>query len=378
MRDARRKKNSEIRTATLICDALLQCHPYCIADQEMTKSQKWGLSWFVPAEIMRESSLGVRIALAVMVVAELAFSQSANAQTIAPALRTSSAHRQRQQPRPAIPSRRCRRNSAAADHRRIAEVAFLECRSASKHFDELLNSEAGIGDDATQSAWPELFVIGNDDPRVRLIATKHHVTAALPPKNEPDALQGSADVPAGKIGGKFGHVALRAKSRLCCLDLDELLTCLRGHWIASIAAILNVKLDGFPDVVQRFRAVVTLADTSWQRRYAGDISAILFLLQNDGITHWTSPDGSRPSAWRETGGERSILAFHTPIPKRMQPNHSNQLQALQTGMPFLADDDVVVHGNTKRLRHGDDLLRHLDVRARRRRIAGGMIMQDAL
>jgi hypothetical protein len=47
-------------------------------------------------------------------------------------------------------------------------------------------------------------------------------------------------------------------------------------------------------------------------------------------------------------------------------------------VPFLADDDVVVHANAKRLRHRDDLLRHLDVGARRRRIAGRVIVQNAL
>jgi hypothetical protein len=41
-----------------------------------------------------------------------------------------------------------------------------------------------------------------------------------------------------------------------------------------------------------------------------------------------------------------------------------------------SDYDVIVHGNAERLRHRDDLLRHLDVGVRRRRIAGGVIVQD--
>ena len=45
-------------------------------------------------------------------------------------------------------------------------------------------------------------------------------------------------------------------------------------------------------------------------------------------------------------------------------------------MAFLADDDVVVHGNAERACHRDDLLRHLDVGARRRRVAGRMIMHN--
>ncbi len=47
-------------------------------------------------------------------------------------------------------------------------------------------------------------------------------------------------------------------------------------------------------------------------------------------------------------------------------------------MPLFADDDVIVHGNAERRSHRDDLLRHLDVGARRRRIAGGVIVQDLL
>jgi len=57
---------------------------------------------------------------------------------------------------------------------------------------------------------------------------------------------------------------------------------------------------------------------------------------------------------------------------------SNQLQPLQTGVAFLADDDVIVHGDAERGRHRDDLLRHLDVRAGGSWVSRGMIVQDAL
>jgi hypothetical protein len=60
----------------------------------------------------------------------------------------------------------------------------------------LLNGEAGVGDDATERAGAELFVIGNDDSCVRLVATKHHVAAGLPTKHEPDALKRGPDFPA--------------------------------------------------------------------------------------------------------------------------------------------------------------------------------------
>jgi len=42
----------------------------------------------------------------------------------------------------------------------------------------------------------------------------------------------------------------------------------------------------------------------------------------------------------------------------------------------LADDDVIVHGNAEQARHRDNLLRHLDVGARRRRVAGRMIVHQ--
>jgi len=45
--------------------------------------------------------------------------------------------------------------------------------------------------------------------------------------------------------------------RLRSLDFDELLPCLGRNRIAGIAAVLNVKLNGFTYVAQRFRAVVS-------------------------------------------------------------------------------------------------------------------------
>ncbi len=45
-------------------------------------------------------------------------------------------------------------------------------------------------------------------------------------------------------------------------------------------------------------------------------------------------------------------------------------------MAVLADDEVVVHGDAERARNVDDSLRHLDVGARGRRIAGGMVVQE--
>src|SRR6516225_5853121 len=77
------------------------------------------------------------------------------------------------------------------------------------------------------------------------------------------------------------------------LDFDKLLACFRGDRIASVAAVLDVKLNGFTDVVQRFGAGTALADAAGQCRHIGDVSSILFLLQNDRVPHCTLPSGVR-------------------------------------------------------------------------------------
>jgi hypothetical protein len=56
----------------------------------------------------------------------------------------------------------------------------------------------------------------------------------------------------------------------------------------------------------------------------------------------------------------------------------DQLQPLQARVTFLADDDVVMNGNAERLRHWNNLLRHLDIRAARCGIATWMVVQDTL
>ena len=63
-----------------------------------------------------------------------------------------------------------------------------------------------------------------------------------------------------------------------------------------------------------------------------------------------------------------------PLPQHELP--SNQLEPLEARVSVLADDDVVVHRDAERARHLDDLARHLDVGARRRRIAGGMVVDQ--
>src|SRR5215216_1000806 len=80
------------------------------------------------------------------------------------------------------------------------------------------------------------------------------------------------------------------RSRLLSgLDLNELLACFGGDRIAGVAAVLDVKLDGFPNVVQRFGAGIALAHASRQSWNADDISAVFFLLQDHGVAHWMAP-----------------------------------------------------------------------------------------
>ena len=54
----------------------------------------------------------------------------------------------------------------------------------------------------------------------------------------------------------------------------------------------------------------------------------------------------------------------------------DQHEPAEAGVALLADDDVVVHHDAERLRGSDDLLGHLDVGARRRRIARGVIVHE--
>ena len=46
-------------------------------------------------------------------------------------------------------------------------------------------------------------------------------------------------------------------------------------------------------------------------------------------------------------------------------------------MPVLAHNDVIVHRDPERRGNVDDSLGHLDIRLRRRRIAGGVVVQQA-
>jgi hypothetical protein len=97
-----------------------------------------------------------------------------------------------------------------------------------------------------------------------------------------------------------------------------------------------------------------------------DLSAFSWLFQFDLLCEERLNTCSRASVAQIERQRNSGWAFE-PIDRsrlslRSTRATSNQLQPLQTRVPFFADDDVVVHRNAERCRHGDDLLRHLDVR----------------
>jgi hypothetical protein len=83
--------------------------------------------------------------------------------------------------------------------------------------------------------------------------------------------------------------------------------------------------------------------------------------------------------WRP-GQMTSAINPNTVIERGLQQGRfaraSHQLQPLQTRVPVLADDDVVVHGNAERLCDLDNRLGHVDVGLRRRRIAGGVVVHE--
>ena len=77
-----------------------------------------------------------------------------------------------------------------------------------------------------------------------------------------------------------------------------------------------------------------------------------------------------PSVWRGCRHAACCQYIRTaPIFPALTATNLDQLQPLEARVAFLADDDVVVHGNAERLGDLDDRLRHLDVGAARRRIA---------
>src|SRR3954447_8990884 len=95
--------------------------------------------------------------------------------------------------------------------------------------------------------------------------------------------------------------------------------------------------------------------------------------------HWCA-DGKMGFA---EGGNRTMVMATliekiTPAKKlrRRALRLSNQPLLPEARMPVAAHDDVVVHRDAERLGHLHDLLRHLDVGARGRRVTGRMVVHQ--
>ena len=73
--------------------------------------------------------------------------------------------------------------------------------------------------------------------------------------------------------------------------------------------------------------------------------------------------GDRPAGLSDPGGSGGAIRQIKPEPAKAR-------------VPVAADDQVVVDGDAERLADLDDRLRHLDVGARRRRVAGGVVVDE--
>src|SRR5262249_234698 len=85
----------------------------------------------------------------------------------------------------------------------------------------------------------------------------------------------------GSLGTWHGRQSLSSRG----LDFDELLACFGGNRIAGVAAVRDVKRNGFTDIVQRFGTGVPLADASRPPPHPPPLSPRFFLFQNDRVTH---------------------------------------------------------------------------------------------
>ena len=78
--------------------------------------------------------------------------------------------------------------------------------SATQQLHELLNAQAGIGDNSAKRSRAHSLVVGDNHPRVRLIASQDHVTARLATEQKPRSLKRGAYITAREISGKLRHV----------------------------------------------------------------------------------------------------------------------------------------------------------------------------
>ena len=78
--------------------------------------------------------------------------------------------------------------------------------SAVEQLYELIDGHTGVGDDAAEGARSDLLVVGYDNPSMRFVAAKDHVTATLAAEREACPFQGGSRFSAGQVDRKLGHV----------------------------------------------------------------------------------------------------------------------------------------------------------------------------
>ena len=66
-------------------------------------------------------------------------------------------------------------------------------------------------------------------------------------------------------------------------------------------------------------------------------------------------------------------SLENQLPSRLPMSLQTNFSLLNAGVPALADDDVVMHRYSERRSDVDDRAGHLDIRTRRRWIAGGAV-----
>jgi hypothetical protein len=88
----------------------------------------------------------------------------------------------------------------------LPEYGHSSAASASEQLYELIDSHAGIGDDAAEGARSDLLVVGHDNPNMRLVAAENHMAATLAAEHEACPFQGGPRFSAGQLDRKLGHV----------------------------------------------------------------------------------------------------------------------------------------------------------------------------
>jgi hypothetical protein len=72
----------------------------------------------------------------------------------------------------------------------------IPVRASSQQGEEFIHGQTSVCDDAAEGAESNRFVVGDDGTTVRRVATKDHVTAALPAEHETRSLQRGTHLPA--------------------------------------------------------------------------------------------------------------------------------------------------------------------------------------